>query len=280
MRQELRVEKAPGHYVAACCFLLHAMMPSSKPCLRQHVVGSDVTQGVQHSYQIMSGPCKMCRKALSAAYQLMNARANPICTHVCKLFLLELGLCFLGQTDLTLLNLPGKLRDAASHAGGIPLLVAALDGSSRVAATGAHQVVSCLLDTTTILAEQVQAHEVMLWRMQGLHRYANLLCPLPVDEGKALDRDSLPGTSAKLLIHCFSHRTLTSLILSHTTYTCAFQPGCLMSHNWLHTPDCKVLNECANQSWHLLPTAYPPFARQLHLMRTAIRQSQNEVVVS
>ncbi len=26
-------------------------------------------------------------------------------------------------------------------------------------------------------------------------------------------------------------------------YTCAFKPGCLMSHNWLHTPDCKVLNE-------------------------------------
>ena len=23
-------------------------------------------------------------------------------------------------------------------------------------------------------------------------------------------------------------------------YTCAFKPGCLMSHNWLHTPDCMV----------------------------------------
>ena len=23
-------------------------------------------------------------------------------------------------------------------------------------------------------------------------------------------------------------------------YTCASKPGCLMSHNWLHTPDCKV----------------------------------------
>ncbi len=22
--------------------------------------------------------------------------------------------------------------------------------------------------------------------------------------------------------------------------TCAFKTGCLMSHNWLHTPDCKV----------------------------------------
>jgi len=33
------------------------------------------------------------------------------------------------------------------------------------------------------------------------------------------------------------------LVLLHTTYTCAFKPGCLMSHNWLHTPDCKVLNE-------------------------------------
>ena len=24
---------------------------------------------------------------------------------------------------------------------------------------------------------------------------------------------------------------------------CPFKPGCLMSHDWLHTPDCKVLNE-------------------------------------
>jgi len=41
----------------------------------------------------------------------------------------------------------------------------------------------------------------------------------------------------------FSSRIPTSLVLLHTTYTCAFKPGCLMSHNWLHTPDCKVLNE-------------------------------------
>ena len=26
------------------------------------------------------------------------------------------------------------------------------------------------------------------------------------------------------------------------------QPGCLMSHNWLHTPDCKVLNEMLDAS--------------------------------
>ena len=30
------------------------------------------------------------------------------------------------------------------------------------------------------------------------------------------------------------------LVLSHITYTCAFKPGCLMSHNWLHNSDCKV----------------------------------------
>jgi len=41
----------------------------------------------------------------------------------------------------------------------------------------------------------------------------------------------------------FSSRIPTSLVLLHTTYTCAFKPGCLMSHNWLHTPDYKVLNE-------------------------------------
>ena len=41
----------------------------------------------------------------------------------------------------------------------------------------------------------------------------------------------------------FSNRTPTSLVLLHTTYTCAFKPGCLMSHYWLHTPDCKSKNE-------------------------------------
>ena len=44
----------------------------------------------------------------------------------------------------------------------------------------------------------------------------------------------------------FSSRIPTSLVLLHTTYTCAFKPGCRMSHNWLHTPDCKVLNEYSN----------------------------------
>ena len=34
-----------------------------------------------------------------------------------------------------------------------------------------------------------------------------------------------------------SNRTPTSLILLHTTYTCAFKPGCLMSHYWLRTPE-------------------------------------------
>ena len=41
-------------------------------------------------------------------------------------------------------------------------------------------------------------------------------------------------------IRLFSNKTPTSLVLSHTTYACAFKPGCLMSHKWLHTPDCKV----------------------------------------
>lgn len=117
------------------------------------------------------------------------------------------------QTNLALLNLPGSLRVAASHAGGILLPGAVLDGSSRVAATKAHKVVSCLLDTSTIPAEQAQAHELMLWRMQGLHRYANLLCPLPVDEGKVLDPDSQPGTPAKLLLQYSPVLALASTIL-------------------------------------------------------------------
>ena len=47
----------------------------------------------------------------------------------------------------------------------------------------------------------------------------------------------------------FSSRIPTSLVLLHTTYTCALKPGCLMSHNWLHTPDCKVLNEMKEADW-------------------------------
>ena len=32
--------------------------------------------------------------------------------------------------------------------------------------------------------------------------------------------------------------------LEHELYhTCVSNPGCLISHNWLHTPDCKVLTE-------------------------------------
>ena len=41
-------------------------------------------------------------------------------------------------------------------------------------------------------------------------------------------------------IRLFLNRTPTSLVLSHTTLTCASKPGCLMSHDWLHTPDCKT----------------------------------------
>ncbi len=48
----------------------------------------------------------------------------------------------------------------------------------------------------------------------------------------------------------FSNRTPTSLVLLHTTYTCAFTPGCLMSHYWLHTSvdgvePCYIMLLCA-----------------------------------
>lgn len=38
----------------------------------------------------------------------------------------------------------------------------------------------------------------------------------------------------------FLNKTPTSLVLSHSTYTCAYKPGCLMSHKWLYTPDCET----------------------------------------
>ena len=45
------------------------------------------------------------------------------------------------------------------------------------------------------------------------------------------------------------------LVLLYTIYTCAFKPGRLMSHNWLHTPDCKVwceVNVASPGSFRLL----------------------------
>jgi len=50
--------------------------------------------------------------------------------------------------------------------------------------------------------------------------------------------------------------------LLHTTYTCAFKPGCLMSHNWLHTPDCKVLNEKKNDYTPLSVAVTPCLSSQ------------------
>ncbi len=50
----------------------------------------------------------------------------------------------------------------------------------------------------------------------------------------------LAQTTNNETLGSFSNKTPTSLILLHATYTCAFEPGCLMSHSWLHTPDCKL----------------------------------------
>jgi len=58
------------------------------------------------------------------------------------------------------------------------------------------------------------------------------------------------GQNHQQTLGCFSNRTPTSLVLLHTTYTCAFKPVCLLSHNWLYTPDCKALkgmNWCRGQ---------------------------------
>jgi len=33
---------------------------------------------------------------------------------------------------------------------------------------------------------------------------------------------------------------LVSILACTVEYACAFKPGCLMSHNWLHTPDFEV----------------------------------------
>ena len=67
-------------------------------------------------------------------------------------------------------------------------------------------------------------------------------CPFPSIIGVSTFRYWAQTTNTGTL-GSFSNRTPTSLFLLHTTLTCAFKPGCLMSHDWLHTPDCKIYNE-------------------------------------
>ena len=50
-----------------------------------------------------------------------------------------------------------------------------------------------------------------------------------------------PNTNAKVYQACSSSNAHAqpsgTKVLLHNTYTCAFKPGCLMSHNWFHTPN-------------------------------------------
>ena len=41
---------------------------------------------------------------------------------------------------------------------------------------------------------------------------------------------------------------MSCLVFLHTTYTCALKQGYLMSHYWLHTPDCKLQLRCLSDS--------------------------------
>ena len=71
--------------------------------------------------------------------------------------------------------------------------------------------------------------------------------PMEVEQGETATCAAWPSHTACHAAHPVSEVASTSVMLCctlvHTTYTCAFKPGCLMSHNWLHTPDCKVLKE-------------------------------------
>jgi len=65
---------------------------------------------------------------------------------------------------------------------------------------------------------------------------------------------------ANFLLCQITSGTPCSSVLLHTTRTCAFKPGCLASHNWLHTPDCKISNGkklkmIVFNLWHLLTTS-------------------------
>ena len=46
-------------------------------------------------------------------------------------------------------------------------------------------------------------------------------------------------------------------VLSHITYTCVFKPGCLMSHNWLHTPAQTVMYKMKTSEMSVLQIHTP-----------------------
>ena len=94
-------------------------------------------------------------------------------------------------------------------AGGIPVLVVALDNNARFVAVAAHQVIVALLDPSMLSSKLVKANEEMLARMQGLHRYADLLCPTFEPDVGTTDRVYAAGNHATLsqdIPHfCFQH---------------------------------------------------------------------------
>ena len=84
-------------------------------------------------------------------------------------------------------------------AGGLPLLMATLD-QVKCAAKYAFPVLRHLVDTGTLPAEEVQANEALVARMQGLRRCSTLLCPL-YSQGQEdqLQRGALPRDSMQVL---------------------------------------------------------------------------------
>ena len=51
----------------------------------------------------------------------------------------------------------------------------------------------------------------------------------------------LPFQELSAYAGCAAHG-LHSMLVLHSTFSCAFRPGCLIGHAWLHTVDCEVLH--------------------------------------
>ena len=92
----------------------------------------------------------------------------------------------------------GDLDQFACSAGGIPVLFVALDDNSRSVAIAAHQVILDMLDPALLSGKLVKANEEMLARMQALHHYANLLCPIFEDDADKTNKVYAAGDPATL----------------------------------------------------------------------------------
>ena len=104
------------------------------------------------------------------------------------------------------------------------------------------------LSATTMDEALLRAEPLLFWYWTSVAWLSYKQCQSEIAARKSTLQARLRSQSctvfdslASMLAH-LNEQGECSLVLAYTTYTCAFKPGCLLSHNWLHTPDYKGSN--------------------------------------